>query len=193
MSDALAFGILIGGRGSRLGGAAKGLLAKPDGALLIEHLVAQCRLSLDSAPIYLLGGRVEYRHLGLPMLADTPPGVGPIGGLHSLLSLAFDQVVLLACDLPYIDRTVLTALLRAPMTGAVAATRGQPPRWEPMCSRYRVPTTLSVLDEQLDRGDHSVTSLLESLNASPLSLEGDDAGLLDDWDTPEDMNGDRRR
>lgn len=209
----LGVGILVGGQGSRLGGAAKGLLRLPNGTTLLDRLLAEVHAVVPSAPVYLVGNRAEYATLGptpeqspttgrLPVtaprraalihVADDPADVGPLGGLHALLQRALahqpcDEVLMLGCDLPYLSRAVITRLLAAPLTTAVAARTGTPPRWEPMLARYRVTEALPVVKEQLHAGALGLFALLNRLNATPLELSADEAAELRDWDTPDDV------
>ncbi len=183
----LAFGILVGGKGSRLGGAAKGLLRRRDGSTIVDHLAKQARGTVPDAPVYLLGNRKEYDVGTLPSLPDDPPDVGPIGGLRALLALPVDEVVLLGGDLPHLTSALLTRLCEVDVITAVAAQTGMPPRWEPMLSRYRVAAARLVVDQQLERGELGLYRLLDRLKASPLLVSELEAGELADWDTPEDL------
>lgn len=183
----LGIGILVGGLGSRLGGAAKGLLRLPNGRTIVEHLTSQARAVAPEAPLYLLGNRDEYGGLSIPALPDDPTNVGPLGGLHGLLKQPCDEVLLLGGDLPYLTASVMRRLLTADLGNAVAAATGNPPRWEPMLSRYRVPAALPVVREQLQRKEYGLFSLLDRLGATALVLSGDDASEIADWDTPEDI------
>jgi molybdopterin-guanine dinucleotide biosynthesis protein A len=183
----LGIGILVGGHGSRLGGAAKGLLALPDGTRLIDRLVAVCLETAPRAPVYLLGTRSEYGALGLPRLADDPPNIGPLGGLHALLRQPHEQVLLLGCDLPFLSAKLLLRVLAPTATSAVAVQSGNPPRWEPMVSRYCVAKTLPEVRDLISRGNFGLFSLLDRLNATPLSTNPEEQHELQDWDTPEDV------
>jgi molybdenum cofactor guanylyltransferase len=180
-------GILVGGQGSRLGGVAKGLLRLRDGATIVERLTAQVRAVAIDAPLYLLGDRSEYRDLPLSSLGDDPAGVGPLGGLHALLKQPCDEVLLLGGDLPYLSASVIARMLTFDLRDAVAAKTGSPPRWEPMLSRYRVSTTLPVVEEHLRKGTLGLFALLNRLNAAALVLSPDEEHELSDWDVPEDI------
>lgn len=56
-----------------------------------------------------------------------------------------------------------------------------------MLSRYRVSTTLPVVEEQLRLGALGLFSLLNRLDSAALLLPTEDARELVDWDTPEDL------
>lgn len=82
----LAGGILAGGRGSRVGGADKGLLAWR-GRRLVEHVID--RLRPQVGPILISANRhaETYAALGATVVADARPGFpGPLAGIAALLA-----------------------------------------------------------------------------------------------------------
>ena len=93
-----------------MGGVAKGLLPAPDSG---EPLVARLRHKAESLGLrcVLVGAAPAYAGLGLEMIGDDPPGLGPLGGLRALLRAAAGAPVLaLACDLPFVSRALLARL-----------------------------------------------------------------------------------
>jgi molybdopterin-guanine dinucleotide biosynthesis protein A len=185
-------GLFVGGRGKRMGGVAKGLLRTPGGKeTLIERLVRVCRQALPEAELYLVGQAPAYGGLALPFLDDSPTGVGPIGGLCSLLASAqhrgATQALALACDLPFIDSAVLS-LLGAPLTLAarVPFVGG---RLQPLAATYAPARTLAAAERALASGRYSLLRMLEELGPEVERVAGDDerAQVFRDWDTPEDM------
>ncbi len=185
MTHAVVAGIFVGGASVRFGGRPKGLLPGPTGAALVEGLRGHC-VAL-SVPCVLVGRRPEYAHLGVETLDDEPAGVGPLGGLVALLRRAGGgRCVALGCDMPFVTRALLGALLAADAPGpAVAARRGG--RWEPMFARYDAPRALPTALSRLEAGARSTQGLLDALGAAELPLSLGEQRLLDDWDTPEDM------
>ena len=169
-----------------MGGAAKGLLPAPDSG---EPLVLRLRRHAESLGLrcVLVGSAPAYAQLGLPMLADDPAGIGPLGGLRALLVVADPAPVLaLACDLPYVSPALLRRLVE--MMPAVAdhpfdvvAARRQD-RWEPLCARYEA-TVLPALTA----GERSFQGLLRRLRVRELSLSAAEAVELTDWDSPDDL------
>lgn len=207
-------GLFVGGRGLRLGGRAKGLLAAPGGT---ETLLARWQRVISTAApgvdIVLVGEHPAYAGLEpksthLPTLGDVPAGIGPLGGLHALLLHARSRgerdVLALAVDLPFVSTALLTRLmLETPDAPALAPrTSG---RWQPLFARYAtepcLATCAGLVPPALDRaladtpsdGAHvrrvGVRSLLQALGsrASVLSLSPAEERELSDWDTPEDI------
>ena len=178
-------GVFVGGPGTRMGGLPKGLLRGPDGATLIERwrgMLAELGL-----PVVLVGEAAAYEALGLPMLKDEPPGVGPLGGLVALLRHAGTVPALaFACDMPFVSRALVERLLAAPSEAAIVAPR-RSTRWEPLCARYDAPRVLPRVVARAASRSHSLQPLLDEAGAVALPLLPDEDAQLRDWDTPADV------
>jgi len=187
----ICIGVFVGGRGSRMGGAAKGLLALPSGERLLDRLLGEAHAALPEASTILVGAAAAYASFALGALDDDPPGIGPLGGLTALLAHAqgtgHDAVLALACDLPFVSRTLLSRLSMA-APGALAVAPRRDGRWEPLCARYAV-AALPLAREAVSEKRHSLQSLFARFaqQASELSLSDSEQRELFDWDTPEDM------
>lgn len=185
-------GILVGGLGSRMGGVAKGLLrARPDGPSLVERLRTELERACPNSQIVLVGQRTEYAALGLPMLADTVNGIGPLAGLEALLLDArlngAGHALAVACDLPFVGAELLRRLcVESPATLALAPK--QDGRWQPLCARYSVTEGLAVIDALRARGERALFRVLEELDATELVLGEAERAQLIDWDRPEDVS-----
>jgi molybdenum cofactor guanylyltransferase len=105
--------ILCGGRATRLGGAAKGLLLR-EGRPLIDRLVA---LGEGFAEVLLVAeepGPYLHRWPRLRPIADAFPGKGAPGALVSALEAARTPRVLgVACDMPFLELEALELLFEA--------------------------------------------------------------------------------
>jgi len=192
VSKRVTIGVFVGGKGSRMGGVAKGLLRVPDDSeTLIERLLRQCAQAVPEASLFLVGEAAAYASLTLPQLADAPAGVGPIGGLRALLARAcVDQSPLalaLACDLPFLDDAVISRLI-LPLSGnaRVPFVEG---RWQPLAAAYAPVAALQAVDRSLSLGRHALMHVLDQLGGTLERVEFDDehARALRDWDTPEDI------
>lgn len=178
-------GIFVGGKGSRMAGAAKGLLVSPSG----ESILASQRLALSriGVPHVLVGEHPAYAAEGLEMLRDDPRADGPLGGLLALLDRARGgYAIVLACDMPFVDERALRRLLEAPAARAVAPRRAG--RWEPFFARYDAGLSLPIAATLAAQGVRSLQTLLDRAEAHELDLDLG-AEVLDDWDTPEDLRG----
>jgi molybdopterin-guanine dinucleotide biosynthesis protein A len=178
-------GVFVGGAAVRMGGLAKGLLRGSDGATLVERW----RVMLEELGIavVLVGDAAAYAHLGLPMLKDEPPGVGPLGGLVALLRHAGTIPALaFACDMPFVSRALVERLLAAPSDAPIVAPR-RDARWEPLCARYDPVRVLPLALARAASSHHSLQPLLDAADAAALPLLPDEDAELRDWDSPGDV------
>lgn len=183
-------GIFVGGQSRRMGGTPKGLLRAPDsGETLVLRLLRIARETLPSADVVLVGSAEPYAALGLPALADSPAGVGPIGGLAALLAHAqardANQAFAVACDLPFVGKKLL-GRLASEAPGAPAAAFRVGSIWQPLFARYEPGAALSATRAALAAGDRSLQSVLSRLDVAELALDDVQGHELADWDTPED-------
>lgn len=99
--------------------------------------------------------------LNLPLAPDLLPGKGALGGLYTALSAArFEQVAVVACDMPFINPDLLRGeanLLDAGGWDAVVPTdpQGYP---EPLSAVYRRSTCLPAVKTALDAGEMRLIS-----------------------------------
>jgi len=185
-------GLFVGGKGTRMGGVAKGLLRTPDGnESLLERLRGQCARAVPAAPIHLIGEGAEYAALGWPQLADNPAGIGPIGGLRALLlhAVANETELALAfsCDLPFLDEAAISALI-TPFSGVTRVPIAQG-RLQPLAAAYAPVAALAAVDRSLALGKHALMHVLDQLGTEleRVEFDAERARALRDWDTPEDL------
>jgi molybdenum cofactor guanylyltransferase len=94
---------------------------------------------------------------GLPSVREDPPGTGPLAALIAGAA-ALDSrgpVVLLACDLPFVEAPLLAMLAEWPGAGTVIPVSGRRPQY--VCARYGR-SSLAEAREWLSRGDASLRS-----------------------------------
>jgi molybdopterin-guanine dinucleotide biosynthesis protein A len=185
MKSTLA-GIFVGGKASRMGFVAKGLLASPEGDALVPRLHALLAPRVEH--VVLAGAHAEYTHLGIPIVEDDTRAEGPLAGLLALLELAhargYAHVLAVACDLPFVNDVLVERLLE-PAAGTVAPRRDG--RWEPLFARYETGRALDQATRRAREKDFGLQGLLTALDARMLALAPVERRLLDDWDTPEDV------
>jgi molybdopterin-guanine dinucleotide biosynthesis protein A len=179
---AITCGIFVGGRGSRMGNVAKGLL-EIEGEPIV---VRTARLAREQGfDVVLVGDATAYRALNIPELADDPPGIGPLGGLHALLAASSVSAIVVACDMPYLRAEDLAALAtHAPEADVVAAKRDPEGPWEALFSRWSH-RSRKVVEAAIADGVRSFQRVLDRLDVRQIQLP---ARSLDDWDEPSDLS-----
>lgn len=180
-------GIFVGGRARRMGGIAKGLLRAPDGDETLVVRLARLAGELGLEPV-LVGDDARYRAAlpALRVVRDQPAGIGPLGGLMGLLREG-DAALALACDLPFVSRSLLERLAQRASPAAVLAPREAEGLWQPLCARYDAATVRPVLAQAIAHGTRSFQRLFAELAVEELPLSEIERRELHDWDTPEDV------
>jgi len=191
-------GIFIGGKGTRMGGVAKGLLPAPDGAAtLIDRTAALIADSVPDAAIVLVGEHPEYRSHPLRRIADQPAGIGPLGGLIALLDGAVrsDRTALaIACDLPYLTTPLITRMVSEQPEATVLAPHLEG-WWQPLFARYEPNAALDAARRVHAAGRRSLQAVLKELGGEVRTFElaSEHRDLLDDWDTQADVDKSREK
>jgi len=186
-------GIFVGGKASRMGGEPKGLLPSPDGGEPLVLRLTRIARELGLIPV-LVGESARYREAlpDLRVIADRPPGIGPLGGLMGLLEAGQPSFVLaLSCDLPIISRRLLDRLVQHPSSAAVLAARASEGAWEPLVARYDAGALYGPVERAIASGTRSFQWLFADLAVEELKLSPEERAELIDWDTPDDVRDKR--
>ncbi len=185
----IAVGILIGGVSRRMG-QPKAIMPVGD-TTLIERTVAVARVV--SEDVVLLGRPpmdLPPGVGGLLVIEDRQPGMGPIGGLESLLRHRSGGVcILLACDMPNLTSRLLGRLCEVPTgfdAAAVRTTESGEQYWHPCCAAY-APSVLPAVERAIADGRHGMIRLLSRLRVQPVELAGDQARWVENWNEPGDV------
>ena len=111
--------ILAGGRSRRMG-RDKALLPLPDdtNTTFVEHLTTL--LAAQCSEVVLVVRNQEqatlYEHLGIPIVTDEVPDVGPLMGLYtSLRTISASHALVMAVDMPFVQPEMVTFLLSQPL------------------------------------------------------------------------------
>ncbi|MFJ7725953.1 molybdenum cofactor guanylyltransferase [Neobacillus sp. NPDC097160] len=103
--------ILAGGKSSRMG-TNKALL-KINEKTNIERIANTLKLLFDDI-ILVTNDSEQYEFLGLTMVADRYPGMGPLAGVHAgLLASDYDLNFIVACDMPFVSSELAEALVNS--------------------------------------------------------------------------------
>ena len=125
--------IMAGGKSSRMGTdkAFVPLLGKP----MIEHVLDSLD-GMGDERIIITNSAERYRYLEVPMFSDIYEDSGPLGGLHTALVHANrPHLLVVACDMPWLNRDLLEYMVSLRTTADVIV-----PRWtkfpEPLHTVY---------------------------------------------------------
>lgn len=104
--------VLAGGHSSRFG-SNKALFA-PDGETLISKAADLLHPLVREVLVSASHANAEaYAFLGLDIVEDLHPDCGPLGGLEALLDrCATSWLLILTCDMPYVDSEALRTMIR---------------------------------------------------------------------------------
>lgn len=157
-----------------------------DGVPLWQRQLATLRaLAPDEL---LISGRLDgpYADAGVPIIADDVPGLGPLGGLATILRrMKCERLLLLAVDLPAMTFTFLESLL--PANGVVPFLDDH---FEPLAAIY--PRRVLPLAERcLADSDHSMQHFIRQCVAegllTPQPLRAEDRPFFRNANTPRDL------
>jgi len=180
--------LIAGGRATRMGGAAKGLL-RVDGEPIAARSIALF-LRLFGRALVVANDPAPYAAFGAPVVADLVAGRGAPGGLHAALSAATTPWVFAAgCDMPFLDEGAIS-FLAARRDGADAVLVRAGGRLEPLHAFWSR-ACLPALEELLARGEPSVRDLAAAVRARIVEeaewrLVDPTGRSLENANTPED-------
>lgn len=187
-SASLSVAIMAGGKSTRMG-TNKAFIPFRDRPM-IEHVIERVT-DLGDELYIITNDHDPYRYLGLPSFGDIYLGHGPLGGLHSALYHAsWDRLLVVACDMPWLNRDLLKYLITFG-----GSADGIVPRWgrfpEPLHALYGK-TCLAPIEACLDAGDLKIVSFYSKVKIR--FLEREEIGRFDplgrsfaNVNTPEDL------
>jgi molybdenum cofactor guanylyltransferase len=183
--------ILAGGQARRLGGRDKSAL-RVGAASILEHQLSIVR---ELTPHILIVGR-EQPHPEQPDVRTVPdrvPGAGALGGLYTaLIEARTDQVVVLACDMPFVTTpflSLLASLGDQNVEADVVLPRDERGR-HPLCASYRT-RVAPRLKRHIDAGELRVREAVNELHVrevgpDQLAAYNQAGRLLLNVNTPDD-------
>jgi len=184
-------GVLVaGGRGTRLGGIAKGLLDF-GGETIASRTVSLFR-SIFADVFVVANDAVPYASLGVRIEADRIAGKGAPGGLHTALAAARTPWVFTAgCDMPFLSERPIRHLAAQRSGGDRAVV----PVWgglaQPLHALWST-AALADVERLVSAGDPSLQSIVGAVGARLVSEREwgsvDPGGrALENANTPEDL------
>ncbi len=178
--------VLAGGKSSRMG-TDKGLMhfrSKP----LIQHMLNT--LHTLYLPVSLIANNGEYHRFGLPVYTDIIKEKGPMGGLLTAMHYTkADAVLLLSCDMPFIEAAAVHQLLNGCRQhhDITAATAGQ--RIYPLLAVYKK-TLLPEVMKSIESGNLKMTEFIRSHQHTFCGMDAlliNHPWMLDNFNSPDDI------
>jgi len=193
--------IQAGGRSQRMGEdkALKLFLGRP----LIQRVVERTAPIADE--VLLTTNHPEwYGFLGVRLVPDLIPGLGPLGGLYTALASAtHPTVAVVACDMPFANATLLEQAARTLVEQEADIVLPRTAKGlEPLHAVYRRSTCLPVVRDAIQRNQLKVTDWFplvrvreqapeEVIKADPSGLTFWNINTLQDFNEAEKMCRDR--
>jgi len=119
----ITIAIQAGGQSSRMGEDKSFVLY--NGRPMIETVLAQVS-GLGQETFIVTNNPEPYAYLGIPTVGDIYPDHGPLGGMHTALAHAsHSHTLMVACDMPWLERPLLQHLISLRQTADVIV-----PRWD---------------------------------------------------------------
>lgn len=147
--------IQAGGQSSRMG-RDKALVSLA-GQPMIQHVFARL-IGLGDETLVTTNNQDELKFLDLPLIPDEDPGAGALPGLRTALNAAQgDRVLVVACDMPFVNRLLLEHLVELSADADVVVPRWED-RYQTMQSVYARKKVLAAVDEALAQGDQRMIS-----------------------------------
>jgi molybdopterin-guanine dinucleotide biosynthesis protein A len=186
----ITIAIQAGGQSSRMG-RDKGLI-KLGTLTLIEHVIGRLA-GLGDEVIITTNRPEDYAHLGFSLHTDPQPAAGAAHGLQTALKAAGgDTVLLAACDMPFIEPGLASAMLEQLTDGTDVVVPFRTGRYEPLLAVYRRSTCLQALTQALTEGRKRMISFYSQVNV--FKFEDEQLKQLDpqglsffNVNTPEDL------
>jgi molybdopterin-guanine dinucleotide biosynthesis protein A len=179
--------VLVGGQGSRLGGADKARLTGRDGRPLVFRLIDTLRPAVADV---VLSGRPDqdFSDTGCRVIHDLRRDTGPLAGLEAVLGQTPQPwCFLVACDMPHLDASVLDTIARGRSPGVrlvIPETEAGP---EPTCALYHR-DVLGRVRTLLDTRRRALRGLLDDPRAVRVRLRAEQERLLTNINTVADLN-----
>jgi molybdopterin-guanine dinucleotide biosynthesis protein A len=130
----VSIAILAGGQSKRMG-QDKAFLSV-GGRRVIERVLARVQGLTDD--LFISANNPDkYAEFGLRVVADVYPDKAALGGLYSAIHAArHSRVLIVACDMPFLNPALLQHLIRLASTADVVAPLINPPQPETMHAVY---------------------------------------------------------
>jgi molybdopterin-guanine dinucleotide biosynthesis protein A len=197
----LSAAVLAGGASRRMGRDKAILSLGPGEPPVIARVLAAVATVTDDV-VVVSPHRPGYRELGVRVVPDRQPGLGPLGGIATALEIArHEHCLIVSCDLPFLDPRVLAwlathrrdyELLLPVVRSGIDPQADATPRPQPLHAVY-ARSCLATVRARIAVGDLRLASIAERVRTKTVT-EADLAGIPNglgsffNMNTPADAN-----
>lgn len=163
--------ILAGGRSRRM--RREKPLLPVCGRSLIESLVEQVRPSFATI-LVSAGDRSKFTFLGLPVVEDETPGLGPLPALLTALRASPCRInFVMACDIPVVHLPFVEKILALAPDNEIVVPRYRDGKFEPLFAAYDR-GIVPAIARQVAGGDLRISSLFRTCRTGFVAMDGQD-------------------
>lgn len=176
--------VLCGGASRRMG--TDKAFVEVDGVAMAQRVATALAEGGCDRVVFVGGDAALLARFGRPTIADRWPGRGPVGAVLTVLEELDDDVLVAACDLPFLDASTVHTLLAAadapgsPAVDVVVATVDRP---QPLLSWWRREARQAVA-QAWSSGTTAVHDVIAGLHARSVTV---DAAVLRNVNRPADL------
>lgn len=186
--------IVAGGAAMRFGGAPKGLL-RVAGVRIIDRVATALRATTSELMIISNASNASDASdwlPGVPAHADVRSERGSLIGIHTALTYASGDVLIVAWDMPFVSTNLLQLIRDRARDDVQAVFLEGPSGPEPFCALY-TRACYPIVEAAIDAGDLRLSHLTARLTKrdvipiDEIARLGDPSTLLFNVNSPEDL------
>ncbi|RWZ60323.1 molybdenum cofactor guanylyltransferase [Halobacillus fulvus] len=156
--------VLAGGHSMRMGTDKSELIL--GGHTVLDRVTSELE---KVTPDVVMNKNHRHRECSLPIYEDIFHDVGPLGGIHAVLSqIDADWVIFSACDTPFINEDVYRYLLRYCDENHEAVVPVYEGRFHPLSGIYRT-KIVHKIEQVIEVGERRVRSLFDRIKVAEVS------------------------
>ena len=175
--------LVLAGGASRRMGRSKAWIEVGD-TVLLRYVVGQLAPAFSEVVVSFAEPEQMEQLIPYRVVFDRKRSAGPLAGLESGLMAAHHEVMFaVACDMPYVSRSVAELAVAAARNCDAAIPRHEG-IFEPVCGAYRK-TALPAIVGALDAGNYTAHDVVDNLDVT--WLEGLDAAQFESLNTPAEL------
>ncbi|SCI16206.1 MULTISPECIES: molybdenum cofactor guanylyltransferase [unclassified Romboutsia] len=156
--------ILAGGKSSRMG--ENKALMYIEGKTFIEKAIDA--FSNFEEVIIIANDTNLYSKYNFKIYEDIIKDIGPIGGIYTALNYAKYDIVVLACDMPFIDNSVVDKIGLSMKNKSIISISNN--RIQPLCSGYKK-DIISKVKECIDNNNYKLLKLIDSIEKEYINFD----------------------